>query len=523
MGATGQVNGYRLRASLQFTCDNCQRRYSLPDDKVRGRTVKVRCKSCGHLSQVSGASAAPDVKSEPAADSPFDRDESTSVVSLDQIASLRAAARGTVAGRKSPVRQEGAAQWYAMLKGAQVGPFDTAALTAKFQSGELHARTFMWKHGMADWKRADEVSEISPLLVSSSSSREPVAPPAPVVAAPPPLTQPDDEAIREEPLFEAQFEAAAQATVRPAAPSPKRDAGLDSLFSDDDVAAASPGVAAPREEAEEDPFANVPQLPSAQPRAPGEDTQSAMLRAGVNSGQRNPAWKIALFVLALIGLPLGVLYLLSELNVVPLTVNSVNAQGQQVESSVFSGAGVSGLGDLLMGRDNKPSEPSPLEAPEIKAAPVKRAPTAGAKKEEVPKPEDPNRPSSEDLAELYEESTVGSSAPKGKVESAPSREALAGGLDEAQVTKVVGQSQPAFQGCIEAALKKNPNLRVGKITLAATVAPSGAVTWAEIDKRDVARSELGECLISRARRMVFTPFEGEETELQIPLMVTASF
>jgi hypothetical protein len=222
----------------------------------------------------------------------------------------------------------------------------------------------------------------------------------------------------------------------------------------------------------------------------------------------------------LIGVPVGVLYLLSELKVVPLTVTSTNEQGQQVQSSVFSGDGVSGIGDLLLGRSKKKQEePAPSKLPVV----AKKDPVVKKDVPVVPE-KDPNQPTQEELAALYQDTQKDTKAPTLKIQAEkPSFEKGAGGLDEEQVVKVVGQSQSAFQNCIETELKKNPNLKVGKIVISATVAPSGAVTKAEIDKREVSMSNLGECLKSRARRMVFTGFEGDETELQIPLMVTSSF
>ena len=34
---------------MKFVCDRCQTKYSIADDKVRGKILKVRCKSCANI------------------------------------------------------------------------------------------------------------------------------------------------------------------------------------------------------------------------------------------------------------------------------------------------------------------------------------------------------------------------------------------------------------------------------------------------------------------------------------------
>ena len=78
-----------------------------------------------------------------------------------------------------------------------------------------------------------------------------------------------------------------------------------------------------------------------------------------------------------------------------------------------------------------------------------------------------------------------------------------------------------MRGCIDEALRRNPNLRVRKIHVATTIAPSGQVTAAEIDDRTVNQSPLGTCLKRATRRIVFPSFAGEPFDVDIPIVVTA--
>ena len=85
--------------------------------------------------------------------------------------------------------------------------------------------------------------------------------------------------------------------------------------------------------------------------------------------------------------------------------------------------------------------------------------------------------------------------------------------------KKVDESMPALQGCVDQALQREPALRVGKILILTTVAPSGEVTSTRIDKKNVDQSQLGACLKSAAKNIHFPSFSGEAFPLDIPIVV----
>jgi len=97
----------------------------------------------------------------------------------------------------------------------------------------------------------------------------------------------------------------------------------------------------------------------------------------------------------------------------------------------------------------------------------------------------------------------------------------AAGLTADQVRKKLDESKGALQGCIDEALKRDPNLRVGKIHISTTIAPSGQVTATRIDKRSVDEGPLGVCLKRTTRKIVFPAFSGEAFDVDIPITVTA--
>lgn len=103
-------------------------------------------------------------------------------------------------------------------------------------------------------------------------------------------------------------------------------------------------------------------------------------------------------------------------------------------------------------------------------------------------------------------------------------DSAAAGLDADAVSRTVAANRKAFDTCVSKALRLNPNLHVAKrATLVVTVQPDGSVTGAFIAEEDVDRSDLGGCLSGAARRMVFPAFDGEATDVSLPLSLSAGF
>lgn len=98
---------------MKITCINCSAKYSLADDKVNGRSFKVRCKKCGEPIVVRAASEAP----EPLTAA---RNESSALFSLAQLKDVSQARR---AEPTPPRTTDGS------------GLIDIRALAASVQSG----------------------------------------------------------------------------------------------------------------------------------------------------------------------------------------------------------------------------------------------------------------------------------------------------------------------------------------------------------------------------------------------------
>lgn len=91
---------------MKLTCDSCNAKYSIADDRVAGKVFKIRCKKCSHVIIVRGE---------------------------------------TVVVEPTPAPPAISGEWYAIVDGEQAGPFEREALE------QFSADTFVWREGMDDW------------------------------------------------------------------------------------------------------------------------------------------------------------------------------------------------------------------------------------------------------------------------------------------------------------------------------------------------------------------------------------
>ena len=117
-----------------FACGKCRTRYKLPDEKVSGRVLRVRCKSCGAVVHVR----------DPAL--PVER---TSAVPASE------------------------AEWFVAVNGQQHGPMTLASLLSLAQDGTVTKDNYAWREGMEAWLKIREIDVLEQLLSAAS------APPVP--------------------------------------------------------------------------------------------------------------------------------------------------------------------------------------------------------------------------------------------------------------------------------------------------------------------------------------------------------
>jgi hypothetical protein len=516
---------------VNVTCEQCQKKYVIPDERVAGKpSVSIRCKMCSHqttvkvtgpmpMSSTSSISAPPPPPRPPKVDEEWSEEGTRAMPAFDT-----------------------SVQWFAMIGGKQEGPFGVGQLQEKVTEGAVGLRTYLWNSEMEGWKRACDVSEVSPIFAGVNVSAE----------AHSELDQPKLTDFR-------PAVSAPRASTQSIAPtsvedkkvsSPTPSQSLGDLFSDvgepsgeNQTEVTAPGPV------DGDPFEKLSEGGPVKSAAPGEATKFFIAQAGVN--KRNPPWKIALFGALFIAVPIGVVSLLNTFQIVTLpTVSHTNADGVEVQDQFFSSEGISGFADILSGEKAKKDKAVAQKRAEVAAAlevkkkadavvaagigsavgasiavnqPATNRGNGTGRVEGLPADALKGGKTAADLAALYgEETGIKSKGPKiRKDENAPVAEAGGEGLSRDVSNKVMADKSKAFQGCIDNATRRNPNLRAGTVLLVLDIAQTGVVKSAFVMPKKHEGTDYGDCFTSIAKRIVF-PAADRDTQLEIPYKVGAA-
>ena len=202
----------------------------------------------------------------------------------------------------------------------------------------------------------------------------------------------------------------------------------------------------------------------------------------------------------------------------------VGPEQQQAEKQSLGGTGESVSG-LVKGTTSGSAAAPQAEKQKRVAAAQPSNPAAPAQKPEDAAAAATAAQAAQALAALDSEQNgrgIGSHGPKAEAAQAtPETSKADASLSQEDIAKKLGENKGALQSCITEALRKEPNLKVGKIHIATVITPSGTVASTKIDKRNVDDSPLGACLKRAIKRIVFPSFQGDEFEVDIPIVVTA--
>lgn len=201
---------------MRFSCENCQAKYQVADEKVAGKTIRMKCRKCGNSIEVKPVQAAepstfaadlgateqhpiapppetrlgegiaahslaspsfPGPEAGPASRLPFD-----SSPGFDRAPESLRLALGAEASDLP------AHFWYVAIGGAPVGPIALAEVVAKAREGLVNDRSLAWREGLAEWQPVAQLPElleaIGPALQAAPAPRSAAFPPAPATVVP---------------------------------------------------------------------------------------------------------------------------------------------------------------------------------------------------------------------------------------------------------------------------------------------------------------------------------------------------
>jgi DNA-directed RNA polymerase subunit RPC12/RpoP len=93
------------------------------------------------------------------------------------------------------------------------------------------------------------------------------------------------------------------------------------------------------------------------------------------------------------------------------------------------------------------------------------------------------------------------------------------GLTQAQIESVLRSTRKAFDGCLASARGTESRLDGRRVLLRLNIQPSGTVTYPTLDDVTLSGTDLGSCLKSAARLMVFPKFRGDTLHVEVPLVM----
>ena len=135
---------------MKITCQACQAKYTIADEKIQGKIAKIRCRKCG------------------------------ATVLVD--ASGGAAAKGDAS----------ADAWLVSVAEGDQRTLSVPEIAQAYASNVINDDTYVWKDGMTDWKPLAEMSEL--ISACRSFTQAPVT-----SEAPPPAASPTPVAARRDP------------------------------------------------------------------------------------------------------------------------------------------------------------------------------------------------------------------------------------------------------------------------------------------------------------------------------------
>ncbi|MDB4982155.1 MAG: hypothetical protein JWM82_2907, partial [Myxococcales bacterium] len=187
---------------MKFVCDRCQTKYSIADDKVRGKVLKVRCKTCQNVITVREPGARPSVgalspvrPSQPRPSSPLatlgeendelgERTQLTTAPAALMAADLAKARRATP---PPPPPLGDGIEWFLALEGVQQGPFTQRGLVDRLLVMPKDADVHVWNERMDGWKPPKDVPSVAREIATRQAPALPMRPPVPRTTPSPPV------------------------------------------------------------------------------------------------------------------------------------------------------------------------------------------------------------------------------------------------------------------------------------------------------------------------------------------------
>jgi predicted Zn finger-like uncharacterized protein len=186
---------------MKFKCEKCGTRYTIAEEKVRNRVLKIRCKVCEHVITVRDPEMAGGAEMVGAATPAPTGSAARRAVTASRAPALAPTPIGddfpsdrtSVGDPLAPVSD---VEWYCAPESGQQGPMPLERLRDMIRSGDVRAEDFVWNETMSDWVAASTVNVLGDLFRPKPPRLPPPPPPPPASRAPAiPLGEPAPEPV----------------------------------------------------------------------------------------------------------------------------------------------------------------------------------------------------------------------------------------------------------------------------------------------------------------------------------------
>lgn len=486
---------------MKFVCDRCSTRYSISDEKVRGKVLKIRCKTCSNIIVVR----------EQMADAAGAAVQGAAAASGGQSAVLRGPAPRTavdIPRYTAPVTTSGAdTEWWVAIKGTQHGPMKKSEIERLYDEGRISARSYCWNDTLPGWTRLQELPDFQEMLRRTPGEKRPPPPPPP-----------DEGGAEVVDLQKARAERQAPA----AAP-------VNDPFAA--AAAASPG--------------------SDVNARPGESTRVFIMQAGLANRKAKHRTYAGVAVVGFVLLVVAAWGDWVGYWEIPGLHGAISYAAETTGVEVPQQRLLASWDDVKPDLEKKcqlnPGDPECQQYFAEKAAYLRKARSKGKKGDgelnldgafQTGGPDgaggvrrsgaggdlatvDPfgsNTGEAGAIADVFAGDKKRLATPVAKLNDTP---VVAGGTgpDAEAIAKVVRDNAGAVKSCIEQGAKAGSTVE-GKHYLVITVEPRGTVSNAFFKNGVVNASPVGECIRNRARRWKFPAFVGEPADIEIPYILS---
>ena len=125
---------------MKITCQSCQSKYNVADEKVEGKIVKIRCRKCGATIVVNG------------------NDPSATAGGPEPARAFDYAAQG------------GQAEWTVNVADGDQRTMTDAQVADAYHAGVVTDETFCWRDGMGDWLPLREIDQLYQACTSTRAT-----------------------------------------------------------------------------------------------------------------------------------------------------------------------------------------------------------------------------------------------------------------------------------------------------------------------------------------------------------------